>query len=94
MPAFTCPALAGAWALGGSMQGVAMVTLSQPGPGGNEVKVTQSCPTLCNPMDYTGHGNLQARILKWVAILRSGGTSPVFHGMAPIRVDASVFGDV
>ena len=30
-----------------------------------EVKVTQSCPTLCNPMDYTVHGVLQARILEW-----------------------------
>ena len=33
----------------------------------NEVKVAQSCPTLCNPMDYTVHGSLQARILEWVA---------------------------
>ena len=33
-----------------------------------EVKVTQSCPTLCNPMDSTAHGILQARILEWVAI--------------------------
>ena len=33
-----------------------------------KVKVTQSCPTLCNPMDYTVHGILQARILEWVAI--------------------------
>ena len=32
-----------------------------------EVKVTQSCPTLCNPMHYTVHGTLQARILEWVA---------------------------
>ena len=31
------------------------------------VKVTQSCPTLCDPMDYTLHGLLQARILEWVA---------------------------
>ena len=31
------------------------------------VKVTQSCLTLCDPMDYTVHGILQARILKWVA---------------------------
>ena len=31
-----------------------------------EVKVTQSCPTLCDPMDYTVHGILQARILEWV----------------------------
>ena len=32
------------------------------------MKVTQSCPTLCNPMNYTVHGILQARILEWVAI--------------------------
>ena len=25
------------------------------------------CPTLCDPMDYTVYGILQARILKWVA---------------------------
>ena len=35
------------------------------------VKGTQLCPTLCNPMDYTVHGILQARILKWVAFLFS-----------------------
>ena len=29
-------------------------------------KVTQSCPVLCNPMDYTVHGILLARILSWV----------------------------
>jgi len=28
-----------------------------------KVKVAQSCPILCNPMDYTVHGILQARIL-------------------------------
>ena len=33
-----------------------------------KVKVTQSCPTLCDPMHYTVHGILQARILEWVAI--------------------------
>ena len=32
-----------------------------------EVKVTQLCLTLCDPMDYTVHGILQARILEWVA---------------------------
>ena len=32
-----------------------------------QVKVAQSCPTLCDPMDYTVHGILQARILEWVA---------------------------
>ena len=34
----------------------------------SEVKVTQLCPTLCDPMDSTVHGILQARILEWVAI--------------------------
>ena len=29
---------------------------------------SQSCLTLCDPMDYTVHGILQARILQWVAI--------------------------
>ena len=33
----------------------------------SEVKVAQLCPTLCDPMDYTVHGILQARILEWVA---------------------------
>ena len=38
-------------------------------------KVTQSCPTLCNPMDYTVNGILQARIPDWVAISFSRGSS-------------------
>ena len=33
-----------------------------------KVKVAQSRPTLCNPMDYTVHGILQARILEWAAV--------------------------
>ena len=36
------------------------------------VKVAQSCPTLCNPMDHTVHGILQARILEWVAFPSPG----------------------
>ena len=39
------------------------------------VKATQSCPALCDPMDYTIHGILQARILEWVAFLFSRGSS-------------------
>ena len=31
------------------------------------VKVSQWCPTPCDPMDYTVPGILQARILEWVA---------------------------
>ena len=34
----------------------------------SEVKVAQLCPTVCDPMDYTVHEILQARILKWVPI--------------------------
>ena len=36
------------------------------------MKVTQSCPTLCYPMDYTAHGILQVRILEWVAVPSPG----------------------
>ena len=32
-----------------------------------EVKVTQSCLTICDPMGCTVHGILEARILEWVA---------------------------
>ena len=39
----------------------------------SDSEVTQSCPTLCNPMDYnlsgfSVHGIFQARVLEWVAI--------------------------
>ena len=37
-----------------------------------KVKIAQSCPTLCDPMDYTVHGILQARILEWVAFSTPG----------------------
>ena len=40
-----------------------------------KVKVTQSCLTLCDPMDYTVLGILQARILEWVAFPFSRGPS-------------------
>ena len=30
------------------------------------VKVVQSCPTLCDPMDYIVHGILQARPEYWI----------------------------
>ena len=43
--------------------------------GENEVKVTQLCPTLCDPMDCMVHGILQARILEWVAFPFSKGSS-------------------
>ena len=39
----------------------------------SESEVAQSCPTLCDPMDYSlpgssVHGIFQARVLEWVAI--------------------------
>ena len=40
-----------------------------------KVKVVQSCLTLCNPMDYTVCGILQARILEWVAFPFCRGSS-------------------
>ena len=40
-----------------------------------KVKVAPLCPTLCDPIDYTVHGVLQARILEWVAFPFSRGSS-------------------
>ena len=39
----------------------------------SESEVAQSCPTLCDPMDYSlpgssVHGIFQERVLEWVAI--------------------------
>ena len=36
-------------------------------------KVSQSCPTLCDPMGYSVRGILQDRILEWVAFPFSRG---------------------
>ena len=36
------------------------------------MKLTQSCLTLCNPVDYTVHGIPQAKILEWVAVPSPG----------------------
>ena len=39
-----------------------------------KVKVTQSCPTLCDPMNYTVH-EILTRLLEWVAFSFSRGSS-------------------
>ena len=44
------------------------------------IKLLQSCPTLCDPMDYSSlgysdHGILQARILEWIAMPSCKGSS-------------------
>ena len=49
-----------------------------------KVLVAQSCLTLCNPMDCSSPGSsiygiFQARILEWVVILFSRGSSPPKH---------------
>ena len=41
----------------------------------SELKVSQSCPTLCDPMNYKVRGILQAKILEWVACPFSRGSS-------------------
>ena len=55
-----------------------------------KVLVAQFCPTLCNPMDFSSpgssvHGIVQARILEWVAIIFSRGSSqprnPTIYGL-------------
>ena len=38
-------------------------------------KSLQSCPTLCDPIDYTVHGILQATVLEWVDFPFSRGSS-------------------
>ena len=45
-----------------------------------KVLVTESCPTLCDPMDcphqaLLSMGFLQARVLEWVAVSFSRGSS-------------------
>ena len=52
------------------------ITIIKQGEG----EVAQSCPTLCDPVDcsppgFSIHGILQARILEWVAISFSRGSS-------------------
>ena len=40
-----------------------------------KVQVAQLCLTLCDPMDYTVPGILQAKILEWIAFPFSKGSS-------------------
>ena len=58
-----------------SQQGYLADTIHQPWDQKVKVKVTQSFSTLCDPMDYTVHGILKARILEWVAFRFSRGSS-------------------
>ena len=59
-----------------------------------ESEVTQSCPTLCNPMDCSlpgssVHGIFQARVLEWVAIPSPGIPNPGIKPRSPaLQADA------
>ena len=72
-PAFlTCPVLAGRFFATG--------TIWETHTYQSESKVTQLCPTVCDPMNYrlprsSIHGIFQARVLEWVAISFSRGSS-------------------
>ena len=54
------------------------------------VKVAQSCPILCDLMDCTVHGILQARILEWVAFPFSRGSSQLRNRTQVSRI-AGIF---
>ena len=43
--------------------------------GTGKVKLAESCPSLCDPVDYTVDGILQDRTLEWVAFPFSRGSS-------------------
>ena len=55
-----------------------------------DVKITQLCPTLCSPMNYTVHGILQARIQEWVDSPSPGGLpNPGIEPRSPVlQVDS------
>ena len=56
-----------------------------------EVKVAQLCLTLCDPMDYTVHAVLQARMLEWVAFPFSRGSSHPRDWTQVSRIGAGFF---
>ena len=57
------------------------------------VKVAQSCLTLCDPMDYIDHGILQARILAWIAVPFSRGSSQPRDRTQVSRIAGGFFTD-
>ena len=53
-----------------------------------KVKVTQTCPTFCDPRDCIVYGILWARILKWVAY-------PFFRGSSrPRNIQKTLYLDL
>ena len=55
-----------------------------------KVKIAQSCPTLCDPMDYTVSGIFQAMILEWVDLPFSKGSSELRDQIqvSPLQADS------
>ena len=55
------------------------------------MKVAQSCPTLCDSMDCTVHGILQARILEWGTVPSPGNlpNSGIQPRSATLQADCS-----
>ena len=65
------------WDFPGKNTGVGCHFLLQRMKVKSESEVTQSCPTLCDPMDCSLpgsaiHGIFQARVLEWGAVAFSG----------------------
>ena len=56
-----------------------------------KMKVAQSCLILCNPVDYTVHGILQARTLEWVPFCFSRGSSQLRDGTQVARIAGGFF---
>ena len=56
-----------------------------------KVKLTQSHPTLCKPMDYTVRGILQARIPEWVAFPFSRGSSQPRNRTQVCHIAGAIF---
>ena len=55
------------------------------------MKVAQSCPRLCNPMDYTVPGILQAGILEWVVAPFSRGSCQPRDGTQVSHIAGGLF---
>ena len=83
------------WDSPGKNTGVGFHFLLQRMKVKSESEVTQSCPTLCDPMDCSLpgssiHGIFQARVLEWVAISFSTRQPSSFLSVKRINPDLTV----